>query len=75
MGPQLVERLEGSERAKLRLQVMLETLAGTRSIPEACEILGISDSMFHRLRAEVLQTAPRPSGATSARPTAACNYG
>jgi hypothetical protein len=67
LGPQLVERLEGSQRAKRRLQVILETLAGTRSIPEACEILGICESMFHRLRAEVLQTAldrlePRPLG-------------
>ena len=67
LGPQLVARLEGSERAKLRLQVMLETLANRRSIPEACEILGIGESMFHRLRAEVLQTAldrlePRPLG-------------
>ena len=47
--------------------MILETLAGTRSIPEACRILGIGESMFHRLRAEVLQTAldrlePRPLG-------------
>jgi len=67
LGPQLVERLEGSQRAKRRLQVILETLAGTRSIIEACEKLGICESMFHRLRAEVLQTAldrlePRPLG-------------
>jgi hypothetical protein len=63
----LVERLEGSDHAKQRLQVMLETLSGVRSIPEACQILGIGESMFHRLRAEVLQTAldrlePRPLG-------------
>ncbi|MGH3429830.1 MAG: helix-turn-helix domain-containing protein [Mycobacteriales bacterium] len=62
-----MERLEGSQRAKQRLQVILETLAGTRSIIDACEILGICESMFHRLRAEVLQTAldrlePRPLG-------------
>ena len=67
LGPQLVERLEGSQHAKRRLQVMLETVAGTRSIPEACQTLGIGESMFHRLRAEVLQTAldrlePRPLG-------------
>jgi hypothetical protein len=67
LGPQLVERLEGSQRAKQRLQVILETLAGTRSIIDACENLGICESMFHRLRAEVLQTAldrlePRPLG-------------
>ena len=67
LGPQLVERLEGSEHAKQRLQVMLETLTGARSIPEACQTLGIGESMFLRLRAEVLQTAldrlePRPLG-------------
>jgi hypothetical protein len=67
LGSQLVERLEGSQRAKQRLQVILETMAGTRSITGACEILGICESMFHRLRAEVLQTAldrlePRPLG-------------
>jgi len=66
-GAKLVERLEGSQRAKARLKAILETLSGERSIPEVCEELGIQESMFHRVRSEVLQTAldrlePRPLG-------------
>jgi hypothetical protein len=66
-GTNLVERLEGSERAKIRLKAILETLSGERSIPEVCQELGIQESMFHRVRGEVLQTAldrlePRPLG-------------
>jgi len=66
-GTNLVEHLEGSERAKARLKAILETLSGQRSIPEVCEELGIQESMFHRVRSEVLQTAldrlePRPLG-------------
>jgi len=66
-GAKLVERLEGSQRAKARLKAILETLSGDRSIPEVCEELGIQESMFHRVRSEVLQTAldrlePRPLG-------------
>ncbi len=66
-GTNLVEHLEGSERAKSRLKAILETLSGQRSIPEACQELGIQESMFHRVRSEVLQTAldrlePRPLG-------------
>jgi hypothetical protein len=65
-----VETLEGSERAKIRLKAILETLSGERSIPEVCEELGIQESMFHRVRGEVLQTAlgclePRPLGRPS----------
>jgi transposase-like protein len=67
IGTNLVERLDGSERAKARLKAILETLSGVRSIPEVCEDLGINESMFHRVRGEVLQTAlerlePRPLG-------------
>ena len=66
-GTNLVEHLDGSERAKTRLKAILETLSGARSIPEVCEDLGINESMFHRVRSEVLQTAlerlePRPLG-------------
>jgi hypothetical protein len=66
-GPQLVERLEGSAHAKSRLRVILETVAGRLTIPDACEELGIQETMFYRLRSEVLQTAldrlePRPLG-------------
>ena len=72
-GPNLVERLEGSERAKTRLKIILETLSGQRTIPDACNELGIQESMFHRVRSEVLQTAlsrlePRPLGRPSQHP-------
>jgi transposase-like protein len=73
IGASLVERLEGSERAKSRLKAILETLSGQRTIPEVCEELGIHESMFHRVRSEVLQTAldrlePRPLGRPSQPP-------
>ena len=39
-GPQIVERLEGSPVAKQRLEVILETIAGRWTIPEACHSMG-----------------------------------
>lgn len=56
-GPRLVERAEGSRRAKLRLRTILETIAGETSIGEACAALGIGEAAFHKLRARVLQEA------------------
>jgi hypothetical protein len=66
-GGLLVERLEGSEHAKSRLKVIVETLSGQTTIPDACALLGIQESMFHKMRAQVLQAAlsrlePRPLG-------------
>jgi hypothetical protein len=57
LGPQLVDHLPGDAQAKQRLQVVLESLAGLRSIEEACVTLGIHEARFHELRAEVLQAA------------------
>jgi hypothetical protein len=54
-GPQIVERLEGSPSAKQRLEVILETIAGQLTIPEACARLGICESRFHDLRNQTLQ--------------------
>ena len=54
-GPQIVERLEGSPSAKRRLEVILETIAGQLTIPEACARLGICESRFHDLRNRTLQ--------------------
>lgn len=73
-GANLVEGLDGSDRAKLRLKAILETLSGQRTIPDACEELGIQETMFHRVRSEVLQTAldrlePRPLGRPSRQPS------
>jgi hypothetical protein len=57
LGPQLVDHLHGDAAAKQRLQVVLESLAGLRSIEDACATLGIHEARFHELRAEVLQAA------------------
>jgi hypothetical protein len=52
-----VEQLEGSATAKERLRVVLETLAGTCRVTEACQRLGISEPRFHQVRQEALQAA------------------
>jgi transposase-like protein len=72
-GPQIVERLEGSPVAKQRLEVILETIAGRSTVPEACQRLGIGESRFHELRNQTLQATlealePRPPG-RPAKPT------
>lgn len=66
-GTGLVEQMSGSERAKLRLRVLLESLAGRLTTPQACAQLNLSEAMFYRLRSEVLQAAlaelePQPLG-------------
>jgi Helix-turn-helix domain len=66
-GPEYVEQLEGSDQAKRRLRIVLETLAGTRGIGEAAELLGITEQRVHQLREEALQAAlaelePKPAG-------------
>jgi transposase-like protein len=72
-GPQIAERLEGSPVAKQRLEVILETIAGRLTVPEACQQLGIGESRFHALRKGTLQATlktlePRPLG-RPAKPT------
>jgi hypothetical protein len=57
MGAEIVERLDGSNQAKLRLAVILRTLAAEITIPQACQELGVCESRFHELRNEVLQRA------------------
>ena len=66
-GSKLVDSMEGSESAKRRLKVILETLSGSMSIEEACEELGIGPAAFHKLRSRTMQEAldslaPRPMG-------------
>jgi hypothetical protein len=52
-----VETLSGSDTAKERLKVILETLAGTCRVQQACARLGISEPRFHQLRTQILQAA------------------
>jgi hypothetical protein len=70
-----VDRLEGPEELKRRLKVLLATLDGSNSVPEACEELQVSESRLHELRKEALEGAlqalqPKPSGRPS-KPEAA----
>lgn len=67
MGPRLVRHLDGSARAKQRMEVILDTVAGRRTVREACDSLGIEEAMFFRLRTQALQASvdrlePRPAG-------------
>lgn len=49
-GSEHAKKYGGSEEAKKRLELVLKTLSGEMSIPRACEMLGIGEAMFHRLR-------------------------
>jgi transposase-like protein len=67
MGPELVSGLEGSESAKKRLRVILETLTDHKGVEEACAELSIGRSAFNKIRERVLQGAledlePKPPG-------------
>lgn len=66
-GPELVDKVEASEQARLRLKVILQTIAGELTIPQACEQLDLGEARFHELRSEWLQYAakglePKPLG-------------
>jgi hypothetical protein len=52
-----IVRLHGSKGARQRLEWMLQTLAGRRSIPEATRHLGIGRSRLCLLRQKALQAA------------------
>lgn len=76
-GPAAVARLPGSPLARERLQVVLETLAGSCRVQEACRRLGLSEQRFEQLRTQVLQAGldslePRPAGRPP-RPTPAAD--
>jgi hypothetical protein len=73
MGPDLVHKLSGSEEAKARLKVILETVAGSRTVESACQELGLGRSRFFELRDHVLQAAmadlePKPRGRPAETP-------
>jgi transposase-like protein len=67
LGPALVAHLDGSTRAKERLELILATLAGQVSVVAACRKLGVSEAMFYKLRNRTLQVClvdlePKPLG-------------
>ena len=66
-GAGLVTPLPGSEHAKHRLTLFLQTLAGQCSVEEACSQLGIGQSRFFAQRAAWLEQSlallePRSAG-------------
>jgi len=66
-GPEYVEHLEGSDKAKERVRVILETMQGQCRVQQACERLGICEQRFRQLRETLLQAAvasveDRPAG-------------
>jgi transposase-like protein len=75
IGPEIAERVEGSELAKTRLRAVLETIARRKRVRDVCKELGICEQLFERIRAECMQgaaaklelkSAGRPPKATSA---------
>lgn len=66
-GVRLLSPLSGSEFAKRRMALFIQTLAGETSVVEACKELQIGESRFYGQRAEWLQAAldllePRSAG-------------
>lgn len=55
LGARLVDRLDGSDAAKRRVRLVLQTLAGERAVGDACAELGVSEAAFHALREKLLQ--------------------
>jgi hypothetical protein len=55
VGPELAERLDGSDLARQRMRVVLETLAGTRRVKDACAELGICEQRFEALRTAAIR--------------------
>lgn len=67
LGAAHVEHLNGTQRAKERLAMILKTMRGELTVSEACHALSICESRFHALRNQWLQEAlellePRPTG-------------
>src|SRR5262249_8427643 len=68
-GPELIEHLEGSDKAKERLRIILETMMGKWRVQQACLRLNICEQRFRQLRDELLQAAlERLEGRPAGRP-------
>ena len=53
-GPALIDRLDGSDRAKLIVRTLLETITGARTIDSAAEVLDCNGAYVHALRERLL---------------------
>jgi hypothetical protein len=54
-GPEFVDRLDGTPKAKKRFKKVLEALMGKCTAREACAALEIKEARFDQLRLESLQ--------------------
>lgn len=66
-GPKAVDHLPGSDAARQRVRLALETLSGAKTVEQAAAELGVSAQRFHEIRTEALQGAiaacePRAAG-------------
>jgi hypothetical protein len=66
-GPALVDGLEGSEHAKVRLRAILGTISGELTIAQAARLMDVNPSRVHQIRTRTLQEAlaglePRKTG-------------
>jgi hypothetical protein len=66
-GPKAVDHLPGSDAARQRVRLALETLSGAKTVEQAAAELGVSTQRFHEIRTEALQGAiaacePKPAG-------------
>jgi hypothetical protein len=52
-----IDNLEGSDREKRQLRIILATITGDRTVRQASRDLGLCEARFHELRRQVLQVA------------------
>src|SRR5438094_825270 len=57
VGPEYVDKLQGSAVAKERAKAVLETLTGTLRLQDACQLLGVCEQRFHQVRQDAVQAA------------------
>ena len=67
LGPEIVDRIEGSEEARRRARILLEVMTGERSVDSACVALDIQPTRFEDIRKEafgglVAALEPKPVG-------------
>jgi hypothetical protein len=56
-GPESVEHLPGSEKAKERVRVILQTMTGALRVQEACAQLDVCEQRIRQLRTAMLEAA------------------
>lgn len=76
VGPEYADKLQGSDVAKERVKIILETMTGACRLKEACARLGICEQRFHQLREEMMTAAvkalePGQAGRPAHTPTPA----